>query len=514
MTLKIGSDDIRILVFKARTPPGGSDFAIPAEDILDYSVTDKTGKTRTSGSLLVDNQTGVYTSEKPVHLKDRILIQTSSEGDNEAMGAGPFGAGPMGGYNKSGDYIVTNVSRTGLGGDPHEIDLRVSAFADGIMSDRDVDFHDTNRTVSGQPTSILNQVINDNCPELSTARLPELDYRLDYFAEGKKANTVVQDIADRAAEEYGTIVTFAEGEYVRFEPVSELRNLHSKPFTPDDFKGEPAEETTDRGMINNIRVTGGIDDRNNVADEQRTVDTFVTVSESNALMIPIATKKSQISSVEIYTKARGDDAGEVDSGVRVRIQLGKADGSAPIDAGDPDADIIKSGEQKVAYDDDGYTTFRLGGHSIPDRQIWLILDTPGDPAGYDVGAKTDSNGNVTGPAFGAFFPKPVGIEKPLPDSVDTYRRKDGRIDNEALATGEAVRDTANAALSRWGYPTQRFEPEYCRSVRAHRLNVGEIVTIEGYEHLMVDGKYVVTDRQRNYNGPNLDTSLTFEGVRL
>jgi hypothetical protein len=510
------ADDFEIAVSKARTD-AVTDFYIETSDVLDMSTTEKSGEPRNTGNLTVDNRSAKYTSgDKPLHLKDKLVLQVQNNPGAE-FGAGPFGAGPFSGWEQEASFMITNVTRNREQARPTEVELRLTGFANGILSDRDVDFTETNRPISGSAGAILNQVLRDNAPEIGRQALPKLDERIDFFVKGVQANKVIGQIADRAAQFYGPIIWYGEGGSLRFKQIRDLDYRLSEPVGPADFAGEAVEETTDRGLVNNVRVVGGIDDENNETDAQRTVDDTVTVSDTNRLTTPIATRKSEISSFEIYTKKRSDSPPADDpdaNGVRARIQIGKQDGSGPIEPGDTDSDIIGSGERKVAYDDDGFTTFRLAEHKIPDREIWLIVDTESGDSAFDIGVQTDANGNPTDPAYVAYFPKPVGVEKPLNESINKYRRVDGRIVNEGLESGAAVRDTADAKLARSGYPPSQFQPEYLDSERVVNLDIGDKVKIEGYENIMVHGDYVVTEKKRDYDGFKIYTELGFEGVQF
>ena len=512
----LAEESVGLAVSKARTSDK-LDFAIPMTDVQDLSTSEKSGDARSTGSMTLDNRTGRYTSgNKPIHLKDKITIRTKNE-PGASFGEGPFGQGPFGGWSRGKAFMVTNVSRNRTGMRPNEVELRLTGFTSGILSDRNVDFTETNRPISGSAGAILNQLLRDHAPEIGRQNLPVLDERIDFFVKGVKGNKAIGKIADRAAQFYGPIVWYGENESLKFELINDLTFRFDDPLTPADFSGEAVEETTDRGLANNVRVVGGIDDENNETDAQRTVDDTVTVSDQNRLMTPIATRKSEISSFEIYTKKRSDSPPADDpdaNGVRVRIQIGERDDSGPIEPGDTDSDIINSGERKVAYDDDGYTTFRLGEHKIPDRQIWLIVDTESGDSAYDIGVRTDSNGNPVEPAYVAYFPKPVGVEKPLNDSVNKYRKVDARIVNEGLESGAAVRDAADAKLARSGYPPSMFKPEQLNSERVSLLDIGDKVTIEGYENIMVSGDYVITEKNRSYENFKLFTELGFEGVQF
>jgi hypothetical protein len=512
----LAADSVGLAVSKARTPDK-FDFAIDMSDVQDLSTTEKSGDARSTGSMTLDNRTGKYTSgNKPIHLKDKITIRTKNE-PGAGFGEGPFYRGPFGGWSEGKAFMVTNVSRSRIEERPAEIELRLTGFTSGVLSDRNVDFTETNRPISGSADAILNQLLRDHAPEIGRQALPELNERIDFFVKGVQGNKAIGQIADRAAEFYGPIVWYGQNESLKFELLDDLAFRFDSPVTPADFAGEAVEETTDRGLANNVRVVGGIDDENNETDAQRTVDDTITVSDTNRLTTPIATRKSEISSFEIYTKKRSDSPSGDDpdaNGVRVRIQIGTQDNSAPIEPGDTDSDIINSGERKVAYDDDGYTTFRLGEHKIPDRQIWLIVDTESGDSAYDIGVRTDANGNPIEPAYVAYFPKPVGVEKPLNDSINKYRQVDGRVVNEGLESGAAVRDAADAKLARSGYPPSIFKPERLDSERVGLLDIGDKVTIEGYENIMVYGDYVVTEKTRTYENFKLFTELGFEGVQF
>jgi hypothetical protein len=508
-------DDATTLQVDKQRTDSGIDFEVDGTNILAASMKEKAGSARSSGSMTLDNEDGRFTSgSKPIHIKDKVTLLLQTSEANTKFGVGPFGTETFGGTVETTDYMVTTATRNRQGGSPEEVEIRLVDYVTGVMSDRDVDFTETRRPISGSPGGVLNQVLRDHAPEIDRSKLPDLPQEIDYFAQGKKLNKVIGEIADIAAQYYGPIIFYGENSALRFVVLDELVDRFDTPMTPDDFAGEPVSETSERGMVNNIRVVGGIDDRENITDEQTQVDDYVTVSPTNRLETPLETTKSEISRFEVYTYAPDGSGDEVDNGVRVRIQIADKQDSAPKDPTDDDADIINSAEQKVAYETDGFTGFLMGQHNIPDREIWMIIDSKDGPAGYDVGVQTDADGNVIAPAFKAHFPKPVGVEKDIDDSVDKYGQIDGRIQNDALATGEAVRSVAEAKLSRSAYPTQRFEPELLDSARANDLDIGDKVTIKGYEDIMVQGQYVVSGLNYTIDGFKMKTEATFEGVDL
>lgn len=505
MTLTIPPDGIEVRVDSTRTGYGTTDFSIPAGDIISYGATHRAGKAMDEGTLGLHNDDAEYTTgPREITIGDKLIVVAEDATIETGYGEQAFGEGPFGSQSRLGTYVVLDWDAIEHPGGKLEYQLKLADFVFGRMSAHDAVFYaEVDKQLSGTGDSILNELLSEFAPEINQSALPTIIERTDYFVNGGKSlRKVVDELARIAAGSVGPILQTSFGAQLVFQPIEEIVAKHSDPLPTSAFGPWSTASESDQ-LANRIRLTGGIDDENNIDDEQTVVDHYYRVTDTDRLTTRVDTRKDEISKVELWTQ--GDNTSE--DGVRVRFQVDDGSGTGPIAPGDVDSDLVTGRRRKVALNDDGWTTFNMGEHGIKERNPWLIIDSDGS-TGHDVGVDVNDV-----PAYRAHFPKPVAAVMVDGNSQNEFGEYEQHVRNESLVTNSAVRDRATAELARRAQPGVGVGPLIARDEVAHRLRVGDIIPFDRPE-LKADGEFIVTQRTTEYDSDSnqIQTDLAFEGV--
>jgi hypothetical protein len=250
-----------------------------------------------------------------------------------------------------------------------------------------------------------------------------------------------------------------------------------------------------KGICNWVRVDGGIDSSN---IEQRAVtnfDHYVPVNDSQRLTAELFVRKSQIPTIEIWTR------GDIDSdrsGLRVRVQAANESDTGPVAPDDTDSDIVSATPREVAISNEDWTRFPLptgGDHAVPERRPWLIVDATGEDA-YEIGVNADDT-----PLFRVHFSKPIIATAQNGRSIARYGRVENHVKDDGIQSFEAAKGRADAEVSRRPFPVRVFDGNVA-SPRAHHLRVGDVVPFSAPEYRIGSDSptdYVVTRRDIEFS---------------
>jgi hypothetical protein len=336
--------------------------------------------------------------------------------------------------------------------------------------------------------SVVDTLVAADAPEVGRSQIETVGQDVTLSVNGRKTLDVIsQDLSpagDAIIAQDGTDLVFRQIQDVTPEFVLSPVDLH----TPVEI------QRVDDELVNQARVDGGTDSA--LDDEQPIQSATVRVTESSRRVFQVASRKSSLDSVEIFT-VKDNTAGQ---GVVVRLQAAR-NGSA-VDPADPESDVARRELAPEFISDNGFTEFILPDHQLaPAENPFVIVEGAG-PTGHEIG--TDGSGNES---FRAFFPFPLLARASAGDSVDEFRRRDLRRRDDQLSNEQAVQDAAQSALRRRSEPKRRINAA-AATPRTHALRPGEAVRLSEFPVSDVSGTFIVTERSTSFDGVRLTTELT------
>jgi hypothetical protein len=465
--------DIQVRVFK----PGDTSptVTIPSRDIGGFEIDERISDAKDSGSLLLentDNQVGEITSGDKLKIDTRLAGEASLTNRFTGLAKSP-----------------TDTLR---GGNIQRRQIDLVDFIFGVLADRLAfdSFEDTQ--LSGTPDSILETLLRTEAPEIGRSQISSVPRTTDLFIDGRSLfDVVVEDLSA-----IGDVLVTQDQEDIIFKPLENVQATTG--MTPADVFAPVEIERNDDNLRNTIRVSGGTDFKQD--DSQTTQSALQTVTDSSRITQSIETRKSEVDRVEIFTAPNNND-----ESMRVRIQSTR--NGSPVAVNDTTSDVASRTLAKEFLAQGDFTTFLLPSHTLgPQENPVVIVETSG-PNGHDVG--TDGSGNLT---FRSSFSFPLLTRAIDKQSVDEFRRRDRRIEDDSLETFEAVRDKSQSLLSRRSQPEVTVQAE-AESVKIHNLSPGDGVTLTGFGLSGVAGDFLVRERSTSFSGNELRTELTFERAK-
>jgi hypothetical protein len=514
-------------------PPnhGDPDFWIPANDLLSVEVRERSGEPADTGSLIIDNRGGKYTLQDrrlQPRRDDRLVLRVATDqtASDEPFGADAFGDGVFGGWLTAGEWLIDSVPERDLDGYDSELDFDITDYVWGRLQRQRATYKDTDTPIAGSSEAHLDTILEREFgTDVAREYVEPISERIDYASHELPISRIVRDLTDQAARERGGAVAFGRRNQLHFRELDGLRRPLSgsvpeswsrgqQPVTiEEDFAGTAGAGGDGDEPINRVRVDGGLDtenvgDRNEPGQDERS---FVQITDSNPVIAQVATRKSIVPTIEIYT--RGD--GTSGDGLRVRLQAPNSDGTGPVAPEDTDSDLIPaSGPRKVALDDDGWTDFPFATENafINVREPFLIIDARGAD-GYRIAV--DESGR---PAYRMHFAKQVVAVVADGRASDHQLPREAHIADDSIPTQAAARDRGEAYLARKARQCETVTPGRAKSYRAHRLRVGDVVSFAGTGFSILDmtGEHMVAERTVRYGGDGrqhrLDTDIEFVGL--
>lgn len=475
-------------------------MTVPGEDIIELRHTESGGRSNGEGKIVIDNSDPYpyTTGADQIDIGSRIDF-TVSRSDIRGFGAGPFGEDAFGDFEIVGTYLVLDWDIIEQGAGDMEMVLTVGDYVFSILKNRTVFYQRSGVPVSGSENAALNTILREYAPEVDRSALPTIDLNIDYFTNGKTLDTVIDELAQYVAFASTPVIQASRQSALIFEPFDNIDPIYDEP--PEEAFGMWGTASESGNMANRVRGSGGRDVEDNIDDEQLDSSGTFTVSNDNKLWTQVSTRKSELPEIEVYTKG----GNQTDDGPRVRLQVGNDTNDGPIAPNDTDSDIVSTGVRAVALDPDGWTSFNMGQHVIPERNPWLIIDTSGN-TGYEIGV----DGTDT-PAYKAHFSKPLVAEVSDRRSINEHIRMDTHFQNDSLVTRTAVRDKIYATLERHAWPDVIVGPVECVSDQAHALNIGDVIPVDRPE-MRAAGDFIVTKKESTYAGNQLNEKVELRGT--
>ena len=475
---------------------GDADVTVVDADLETVDITERIQRRKDTANIVIANDEGQYTDR--ITSGDRIeFIADTPANRKRAYSTEAYGSGLFGGYGPVWTGLVRSQTPSRGGPQDGVIDLESQDWAFAKCA-----FAQVYDAFEGAPiclpdddpdaeSAIVNTMLRREVPEVDRSLLGRIETTTDEFSNGQNLLDLLGDLAAKA-----DAVMYSRGRSLAFVSLGDLTPTTS--ISPTDATTHDVR-VNDDDLANVIRVDGGTDFA--VDDEQTTVGSYQTVTNSNRILHRVSTRKSELARIEIWTRAdRSSDA----DGVVVRLQ--KNEGGAPVAVDDTQSDITDPKQLSAEFlDDDGFTTFRFSKHTLPEPDPWLIIESDGE-TGQEIGV--DASGV---PAYRAHFPYPISIRVEEPASIREYGRREDRIKDDGLQTFRAARDIGEAELRHRDEPRRELGFG-ARTFDAHTLQAGEVFDAQFPLEGAV-GDYAVIQRDIAYQRSTMTTDITAQQTR-
>lgn len=337
---------------------------------------------------------------------------------------------------------------------------------------------------SGSSSAIVNVLLADGAPEIDVADDTDKTRTLDFQVDNRDLFEAVNELADRVGAIWGS-----ERDTLVWKDQSGLSA--DLQLSNSDVR-LPIERSRDGvKLANKIIVEDGTGYQTSLGNT--TQSSYVTVTNVSRESFVFTPETDELKRLDVWTRTTG-------SGDNVVVRIQRDDGSGnPIAPGDRTRDLGRDAVAAADLDSDGFTRFFPDATGYSD-QVAVIVESDGG-TGQDIG--TDGNGNITYQPYVAFT-LDVFVEEP--DSIDQYRRADLTINPRYTQTEDSARELGNSKLRR------RIEPDTgitltANSTEAHTLAPTDVFDYN-FSRLNIDGTWVVTRREVEYDGTQATTSLT------
>lgn len=466
------------------------DLIIPGTDISSVSASVRLSRRKDSATINLHNNAGQYTNNADIDLRSgqRLRFHLTTEGDIERWGQHTWGEGAWSGEHLRWTGIIRDITYSYNGPNSSSIQLKAEDFVFGLMSKRLLYDSYDEAPIAGSDDAVLNDALTQEIPEIRQAGIEDFtDQTTSITVDGTDLLEFSLSMARRA-----NAIMYAKGERLNFE------HLESK--TPQ-FEVQGSDigyfevEVTDDGVVNEVRVDGGTNQA--IDDEQAQQDSYTTVSKENRLQFQINTRKSKVSSLELWTNPTG-------SGENMTVRLQKDENGSPVAPEDNTSDIANKSLNQRFIEEGGFTEFIMNDHTLPEPNPWVIVETDGG-TGQDVGVSSEGR-----PSYRAFYEYSVTVRQSDFDSQNDYRQRETRIEDSSLQTAQEAREVAREKLNHDSVPEDSINMP-ADSERTHHLHVGDVVEMN-FPRERASGEYIVTERSDDYQDHTLSTTLKVQEV--
>lgn len=470
--IPIISARIEITKVGSETP----DMEIPGNHIANVELTEKIGELIDNGNITLNNDNNQYTDT--FSSGDRLDFYVDYALDEyPEWGARQWGEKVWGGERHVWTAIVRSHSRSYSGNNISKIDIKCEDFVFSVLNMRNIfkSFQDV------KITSAIDEIVSDSAKELEVYYDRELEQTVNVSYDGQSAFDALRDLLDR-----GNLTARAQKNML---VISEYQSKEPRFTLTDEDTGYLSFEYEDEGVKNFVRVDGATA---NALDEnavQTSVDDMVNVTEDERQYFRTQTRKSQISLLELYTERVSED------NISIRLQ---ADNNGPISLDHRTSDIEALTQDHRFISKDGWTTFDIPDHTLPDTRPWVIIEVDGEE-GHRIGV--DSNGV---PAHKVYFPYEISTVDYDVDSIGNYRRRESYMEEKKAGNTAEAAEIANKTLQHYDKPEVTIEAE-CNSVRTHNLRPADIVKFNGKN-------WIVKKRDDSYDDIHMQSSLLLQEV--
>lgn len=484
----------RIEVFK---PSNNSfenpNFTIPEEDIASVSSTVRISARKDTATFEIHNDNGEYSNNSNVGLQSgqRVQFWVDSEVDATQWGDGDWGDGSWGGERLHWTGMIRDISYTYGGPNKSFIELKAEDFVFGVMSQRLVFNAWESTAVAGSSNAVLNEALSNEAPEIDRGKIEDFTSTTTTItADGTNLLEFSEKLARRA-----NAVTYSRRDRLHFEDLSSKTAKFDLQGSDIGFF-ELQRDDTD--LVNSVRVDGGTDKA--IDDEQTTQNGWDTATESSRVQFQVSTRKSEITRIDIWT-----DPSRTGSGENLTLRLQKNDSGSPVAPGDKTSDIVSETISSGDLTSDGYTSYTLSSHTLPEPNPWILLETDGS-SGQDVGIDTADNT----PTYKAWYPYTITIRRSNTSSRDKYRKREYRIKEDSIKSTTEAREVAEEKLNHDSVPEEKIAMP-ADSKRMYTIRVGDVINLD-FPREEATGDFIVSERNDEYQGNRMHTDITAQEV--
>lgn len=477
--------------------PGATDpkLEIALGDVVSAGVTSRVQDRKDTASFKIDATKRVDDYVGGITSGDRVELYVYLDGDltTTRYGEGYYGEGFYGGHPSRWTGVAHEPDYTAAGPTKTLMAFESDDFVFGVMDMRHVYDSFENRPIAHDPATdppqadrgILNEVLEETAPEIDRSGIEPVSKRTDLFSNGRSLMDVAKELHRQA-----DAILASQGTTLVFEPYD--GKTPSFTLDPETDVYTYGTSANDDGLKNRWRVDGATNYA--LDDEQPDHSSTTTVTDTSRATVRVDTRKSEIARVAIWTDAdRSAEAGLV-----VRIQ--DDDGGAPVDVTNQDSDIVRKQLSADFLSAGDWTTFLMPSHTLNEAQPWLIVESD-NSGGQVIGV------NATGdPAYQVYYPYPVSVRVEDPGSQELFRRRDGRVKDDALDTFTSARRVGESRLRHNDAPDRELQFE-AKSDRCHKLDAGDVVTAT-LPRVQADGDFVVTKRKDTFEGVTMKTTFS------
>lgn len=460
--------DAELRAFK----PRASTPFITLRTIEAFSVTQSANDPIDRGSVTIENTDDKLSGTNRITSGDRVEIDVQLRGEKS--------------LSRRFTAIARDITDSLEGGGRRTVEIELTGFALTVCSFRNVDGAFEGVDVG----TVVDSLVAADAPELDRSRIQTAGRTIDINIQGRR----LFDVLTQDLQPAGDAILAGDKQSLVFRSLGDISVKHG--LTDVDVHAPISVERVDDELRNRVRIDGGVDTA--VDDEQLTQSATARVTDSSRFVQAIETRKSEVDKVQVFTIRDSTS----DDNLTVRLQAGR--NGSPVDINDRQSDIASRTLAPNFISQSGFTEFRMPSHTLAaDSQPFLIIEASGT-TGHDIG--TNGAGELT---FKALFPFPLLARSERGSSIQEFRRRDLRVRDDQLETEQAVQDAAGARLRHRAEPKRRFSAT-ANSVRAHNLRPTDVVSVNAFSVADVSGAFVVTERQTDFAGTQLQTEVTFE----
>jgi len=463
--------DVLDAELRAFKPRATSPFAT-LQMIEAFQVTQSANDPIDRGSVTIENSDEKLSGASRITSGDRIEIDVQLRGESS--------------LSRRFTAIARDITDELEGGGRRTVEIELTGFALTVCSFRNVDGAFENTDVG----TVVDSLVAADAPEIDRSQIQTVGRTIDINIQGRRLFDVLTQELQPAAD----AILAGDKQSLVFRSLGDISVKHG--LTDTDIHSPISVERVDDELRNRVRIDGGIDSA--VDDEQLQQSATTRVTDTSRITQAIETRKSEVEKVQLFTVR---DSSSPDN-LTVRIQAGR--NGSPVDINDRQSDIASRTLAPDFISQSGFTEFRIPAHTLAaNAQPFIIVEASG-ATGHEVG--TDGSGSLT---FQALFPFPLLARSERGSSIQEFRRRDLRVRNDQLETEQAVQDAAGARLRHRAEPKRRFSAT-ANSIRAHNLQPTDIVSVSSLPVADVGGEFVVTERQTEFVGSQLQTGITLE----
>lgn len=466
---------------------------IPKEDIINVKLTERTGRRKDDGDIVINNDNGQY--DDLITSGDTLEFKVGFAGNNlTPWGEGDWGDGRWAFMRTVWLARVRDRNFSFEGEEICDLELDCEDWAFSVLSDRTV----TREYKQVPANRIVQEILQITEPRIRAYVDPSLNKRMTIKFDGESAFDAIEEILNEVEAEARSWRQFLSIQK-SFEKTPKFEITHK------DLHIDKVLEA-DGDLANYVRLHGG----QAISEGQRKItDThyYQPIQPGEQRSFQIYTEKSQLARLDLRLSVTREPRR---SPITVRIQ--KNDSGVPLDPDDSTKDIASA---RMDYEEimkhyngeEGrqlWVTFEFGEHTLPEPNPWIIIEVEGDSAQRFV-----FDAEMT-PSHIPYFPYQIIATDQNFESISEYGKREIRVDASHVTSNQEAEQLAQRKLNKFNR-LEKVVQGQAQTWRMHNLRPGEVVTMD-FDRYNLSGEYMVSERQGTYDDIHLDTNFSFENI--